>query len=595
MRITRLRATNFRGWADLDLRPRAHALVVGEPRAGRSDLVAALQRVLDPSSTRSQPTTNDIHQHQEPGSGTGGEGLRATALAGYADVEVTLADLPVDLEHEADGALEPLLDDGTVDTSGNAAATASLGLRLAYRVSYDANTDSLEHQVFYPALSEPSAAKYRRVPTAVRRLVPAVFLDSTRPLQLRAEGLLRRLISDNDPEAASGALHALETEVTQAASTLSSSAVIEGILDALVDQSGPARRLGDGPVSAADIQFLPEDGSLAGLLRAFQPVLRLDSAGPLPLASHGSTTSAVLSAAEALLLAASTGGALIIGDDLGEGLDGPTTEHLAAALRRGAHQVWLTTRRPDVARAFETSELIRLTRHTGDRRVHQIAPPTDRKEAGVHRHVQGQLLPALTATAVAISEGRHDLSTLSAADRYRLAPDLPLAAHGLRLISADAGSGGGTTQIPLVAKLAKQLGYRVVALVDGDPAKHAGGVLAIIENECDALVRLPDSMAVERAITAGATASQIRNAAAVLLEFGQTDPTIGKADADVPDAVMKLLHSKGLHEQFLAALIDETGALPPVLDNALEGVALASSPGYSGPKRIDLVDPTATA
>ncbi len=595
MRITKLRVTNFRGWADLDLRPRAHALVVGEPRAGRSDLVAALQRVLDPSSTRSQPTTNDIHQQQVPSSGADGAGITDVELATFAEVEVTLADLPSDLEQEADGALEPLLDDGTVDTSGNSAATAPLGLRLAYRVSYDAPSDGLEHRVYYPALSDPSADRFNRVPTAVRRLVPVVFLDSSRPLQLRAEGLLRRLVSDNDPAAATHALHALETEVTQAASALSSSSAIEGILNALVDQSGPARRLGDGPISAADIQFLPEDGSLAGLLRAFQPVLRLDSAGPLPLASHGSTTSAVLSAAEALLLAASTGGALIIGDDVGEGLDGPTTEHLAGALRGGAHQVWLTTRRPDVARAFETSELIRLTRHTGDRRVHQVAPPIDRKEAGVHRHVQGQLLPALTATTVAVSEGRHDLSALSAADRRRVPPDLPLAAHGVRLISADAGSGGGTTQIPLVANLAKQLGYRVVALVDGDPAKHADEVLSIIENACDALVRLPDSMAIERAITAGATAGQIRSASAVFLEYGQPDPTNGKADADVPDAVMKMLHSKGLHEQFLGALVDETGSLPPILGNALAGVALTSSPRYPGPKRIDLADPTATA
>lgn len=595
MRITRLRAINFRGWADLDLRPRAHALVVGEPRAGRSDIVTALQRVLDPMSTRSQPTTNDIHQHQASASGIDGHGIADVALASYAEVEVTLADLPVDLEQEADGALEPLLDDGTVDTSGNSAATAPLGLRLSYRVSYEATTDSLEHRVYYPALSDPSAGRFNRVPTTVRRLVPVVFLDSSRPLQLRAEGLLRRLVSDNDPEAATNALHALESEVIRAAAALSSSAAIEGILNALVDQGGPARRLGDGPVSAADIQFLPEDGSLAGLLRAFQPVLRLDSAGPLPLASHGSTASAVLSAAEALLLAASTGGALIIGDDVGEGLDGPTTEHLAGALRGGADQVWLTTRRPDAARAFETSELIRLTRHTGDRQVHQVAPPADRKEAGVHRHLQGQLLPALTATTVAVSEGRHDLSALSAADRRRVPPDLPLAAHGIRMISADAGSGGGTTQIPLVAKLAKQLGYRVVALVDGDPAKHAAGVLTIIENECDAFVRLPDSMAVERAITAGATAVHIRNAAAVFLEYGQADPTADKSDADVPDAVMKLLHSKGFHEQFLGAMFDETGALPPVLEGALAGVALVSSPGYTGPKRIDLPDPTASA
>lgn len=596
MRITRLRARNFRGWSDLDLKPRTHALVVGEPRAGRSDIVAALNRVLDPRSTRLQPTTNDIHQQVASGAAPSSQGPAAdavAALAGYAEVEVTLAELPVDLEQEADGAVEPLLSDGTVDDSGNAAATAPLGLRLAYRVSYDPATDALEHRVYYPAISSPSMDKFIRVPTAVRRLVPVIFLDASRPLQLRSEGLLRRLVTENDSEGAANALHTLETEVSHAASALSSNAAIEDVLNALVDESGPARRLGDGPVTAADIQFLPEDGSLAGLLRAFQPSLRLDASGPLPLASHGSTTSATLSAAEALLLATSTHGAVIIGDDIGEGMDGPTTEHLAAALRGSGHQVWLTTRRPDTARAFETSDLIRLTRHTGSRQVHQVAPPTDRKEAGVHRHIQGQLLPALTATSIAVSEGRHDLSALSAADRRQMPPDLPLAAQSIRLISADAGSGGGTTQIPLVAKLAKQLGYRVIAIVDGDPAKHAAPNLALIENECDALVRLPDSMAIERAITTGADPADIRAAAAVFLRYGQSDPTTGRSDEQVDDAVMKFLHSKGLHEQFLGALVDEVGHLPPVLAAVLANVSQTGDPRFSGPRRINLSSPTA--
>ncbi|TRW47436.1 hypothetical protein [Georgenia yuyongxinii] len=592
LHVTQLRAVDFRGWIDLDLRPRGHALVVGEPRAGRSDLVNALRRVLDPRSTRNQPSTVDIRQTLVAG---GSAGTTSVVVAPHAEVEVTLANLPNDVEQEADGALEPLLPDGTVDLSGNAGPGAPLGLRLAYRVDYDQATDSVEHRVYYPILSDPATDKFVRVPTAVRALLPVVFLDSARPLQLRAEGLLRRLVSDNDPLSSAAALHDLETEVAAAASALSANAAIEGVLDALVDDSGPARRLGDGPVTAKDIQFLPEDGSLAGLLRSFQPVLRLDDAGPLPMDSHGSTTTAVLSAAEALLLAASTGGAMIIGDDLGEGLDGPTTEHLASALRAGAAQVWITTRRADAARAFETAEIVRLTRHSGTRQVHQVQPPADRKEAGLHRHIQGQLLPALTATTIAVSEGRHDLSALGAADRRRTSPDMPLAAHGIRLISADTGSGGGTSQIPPVSKLARQLGYRVVALVDGDPAKHSAGVLTDIENECDALVRLPDNMAVERAILAGATAAQIRAAAAVFSDYGQPDPTLKKPDEDVPDAVMKLLHSKGLHEQFLDALLEETGTLPPVLVSALAAVSLCGHPGYSLLKRIDLTDPTATA
>lgn len=590
LRITRLRAVDFRGWHQLDLRPRGHVLAIGEPRSGRSDLMEALRRVLDPRSTRSQPTTADIRQSLPAGAPGS---TSSVVLAPHAEVEVTLADLPIDLEQEADGALEPLMADGTVDLSGSASPRAPLGLRLAYRVSYDIATDSIEHRVFYPILSDPSADKYVRVPAAVRSLLPVVFLDSARPLQLRAEGQLRRLVSDNDPVSAATALQTLEGDVVAAASALSANSAIQGVLDALVADTGPARRIGDGPVSGKDITFLPDDGSLAGLLRAFQPVLRLDGAGSLPLESHGSTTTAVLSAAEALLMAASSSGAVIVGDDLGEALDGPTTEHIANALRGAAAQVWLTTRRADAARAFETTELVRLTRHTGARLVHQVAAPVDRKEAGLHRHIHAQLLPALTATTVAVSEGRHDLSAFSAADRRRMSPDLPLAAHGIRLITADMDTGGGTGQIPQVAKLAHQLGYRVVALVDGDPAKKAGTVLADIENQSDALVRLPDNMAVERAILAGATAAQVRAAATVFSDYGQPDPTLGKPDKDVPNAVIKLLHRKGLHEQFLAALLEETGTLPPVMVNALTAVALCGHPDYSLQKRIDLIDPTA--
>jgi hypothetical protein len=255
----------------------------------------------------------------------------------------------------------------------------------------------------------------------------------------------------------------------------------------------------------------------------------------------------------------------------------------------------LTTRRADAARAFEVGELVRLTRHTGVRAVHVVDPPADRKEAVVHRHVQGQLLPALTATTVVICEGRHDLAAFSAADRRRTAPQLALAAHAIRIVSADTGSGGGTTQIPRVATLAKKLGYRVVALIDGDPEKTAADKVQEIEDACDVVVRLPDTMAIERAILAGATTAQLRTAAAIFAEFGQPDPTAGKEDNEVAKAVMKALHGNGLHEHFLGALHAVAGALPPVLNNALLIVALAGAPGYAGLKRINMTNPTTTA
>ena len=122
----------------------------------------------------------------------------------------------------------------------------------------------------------------------------------------------------------------------------------------------------------------------------------------------------------------------------------------------------------------------------------------------------------------------------------------------------------------------------------------AGSALTQIAAACDVVVRLPTSVAVERAILVGASVANIRAAATIFPTFGQPDPTLGKSDNDVAAAVTHLLHRKGLHEQFFTALVDETGALPPVMESALANVALCSSPTYAGPSRIDLADPTTT-
>jgi hypothetical protein len=65
MRVAELHIAGFRGWADLTLKPAGHTLIVGEPRAGRSDLIDALRRALDPDPTRNPPDEFDAFQpHQ---------------------------------------------------------------------------------------------------------------------------------------------------------------------------------------------------------------------------------------------------------------------------------------------------------------------------------------------------------------------------------------------------------------------------------------------------------------------------------------------------------------------------------------------------
>jgi len=619
MRISRLGLHNFRGWADLDLRPARHVLLAGVPRAGRSAIVLALTRLLDPASVRLQPALADIRQQgsapapadgEAPaadGSGNheasgGSEGdiefkptdAEAIAPVRCADVEVTLVELDAELEQLCEGFLEPLDADGQVDESGTAAPDAALGVRLAYRVTYDPSTDSLTSVVFFPVRSNPTTEQYARVPAAVRRALPVVVLDAARPLQLRAEGGLRRLVTEQNAAGATAAFRALEQAVAAATDALSADPTIAGTVDAVLQAGGLANHLAETPPTAAEVRFRPEDGSLSALLRAVQPALALDDAGLLTLPSHGSTAATVLAAAEALLLAASVEGAVILGDDFGDALDAATTEHLAAVLRARADQLWLTTRRPEVARAFGPGELVRLSRGASGRAHHLVPEPTDKKEVALRRLLHAQLLPALTAPMVAITEGVHDLTTYSAADRHRSATALPLSAAGVRLICADNGSGGGTGQIPRVANLARALGFRVIAVIDGDPVKRSAGVLGEIEAACDVVVRLPDSAAIEVALTAGVDVEIIRAAAAVLAVYGVPDPTVGKSDSDVSGAVVQLLHSKGLHEQFLDAVVDELGSVPPLLDAALIAVATAAGVASNGPMTIEVSPPTPT-
>ena len=74
MRIARVRLHLFRGYVDQVIMPSRHAVVVGEPRAGRSDLITGLRRALDPRSWSRTPDLSDLHRptpEQEEGAQDG--------------------------------------------------------------------------------------------------------------------------------------------------------------------------------------------------------------------------------------------------------------------------------------------------------------------------------------------------------------------------------------------------------------------------------------------------------------------------------------------------------------------------------------------
>jgi putative ATP-dependent endonuclease of the OLD family len=454
MRIARLQITGFRGFESFVLFTHEHVVVVGEPRAGRSDLVAALRRVLEPRNVMLRPSDWDVFRPlPEQPSPDDDEEQTATPLT---SVEISLLELAEETEQALQDRLELLS-----PTTGELADSdendeAELVIRLRYCLQYDPDEEQLGHWIEYPR----SGA---RVPRLERELLRAFILDRNPPLQLRAEGVLRHLASDPDPAALSETLQEFAEHIAHATQTLAESEEVQAALK-LIAKHGARRLLElDQSDPTAAIGFTAEDGSLAASLRAVQPTLDLDSAGALPLSAHGSTTAAIMAAAEASA-AARTGDAIVIADDFGDQLDAASGEYLAARLRRRSGQLWLTTRQPEVTRAFEATELLRLTRNTRGRQEFRLSESLNRKERLRRRHLFTLLGPAMSARTVVLLEGPHDMETYTTVSRRQFHDEskAPLSAYGMRLVPASAGGGeGGKQELPRIANLAAELGFAV--------------------------------------------------------------------------------------------------------------------------------------
>jgi putative ATP-dependent endonuclease of OLD family len=567
MRVARLRMTRFRGFEDATLRPQEHVVLVGEPRAGRSDAIVGLTRVLDHRSTSARPDPLDVHQP-------------AADEQLLTEVEVTLVDLGAELEQRFDQRLELIdLAFGDVVTQTEA-AHGVLGLRLCYRLRYDERAGIGEHWVDYPKDSEPDYDSFARVARVDREALPFLSIDRSRPLQLRAEGRFRALVGELDTAGLSQALQAFQTEVADATDHLSASnPVREGVRHVMQQGADLLLEVTDA-ASDQTVGFVTEDGSVAGLLRAVQPSLNINAVGPLPLASHGSTAVATLAVAEALATAA-VDGTVVVADDFGDDLDVAGAEYLAARLRVRAGQAWISTRRSDVVRAFPAEEIIRLTRSHGNRRHHQLQPTTDRKVRAARQQMQLLLLPAMTARAVGLLEGPHDLEGYSAvADRrLRASGTPPPAAHGVRLV-APIGD-GGKAQLPRLARLASDLGFHVKVVLDHDKPGEDAALVAELASLAQLVIRLPERVAVERALVLGLPKANVRTGLSDISHtFGLAVDVDALAEDEVVEATVEALKQKGgLHRPYIDAL--PPAPAPPLAVEVLDRL-VAPSPA-TGP------------
>ncbi|MEV6851227.1 hypothetical protein [Actinoplanes sp. NPDC051411] len=158
---------------------------------------------------------------------------------------------------------------------------------------------------------------------------------------------------------------------------------------------------------------------------------------------------------------------------------------------------------------------------------------------------------------MAIAEGPHDVAAYAAVDRLRLPAALPVSAFGVRIVCATGGD-GGITVIPHVAELGRDLGFRVIALIDHDKPHHQSGTeLKAVVNARDVVIRLPEKVAIEKAVLYGVPMDTVRAATAAVTDLlGISDPADGKADDTALNAVVSALHSSSFHEQLVDAAID---------------------------------------
>ncbi|MHB1733748.1 MAG: OLD family protein [Ferrimicrobium acidiphilum] len=571
MRIARIEITRFRGFESFVLVPREHVVVVGEPRAGRSDLIAALRKVLEPRSTMSRPSEWDVFRPLPAPLPPGGD-EEDEVTAPLTSIEISILELADETEQALQDRLELLSPTTGEPADKDENDDAKLGVRLRYCLQYNPDEEQLQHWIEYPK----SGARVHR---SERELLRAFVLDRNQPLQLRAEGALRHLANDPDPDAMSETLQEFAKNIAAATQTLAESDEVQAALN-LITQHGARRLLELDPTDpTAAIGFTAEDGSLAALLRAVQPTLDLDMAGVLPLSAHGSTTAAILAAAEASA-AAQASDAIVIADDFGDHLDAASGEYLAARVRRRAGQLWLATRQPEVPRAFEATELLRLTRSTGSRQAYQLSETPDRKERIRRRHLFTILGPAMSARTVVLLEGPHDMETYTTVSRrqFREEGKVPLSALGMRLVPASAGgSEGGKSELPKIAKLATELGLAVRIVLDHDKPGTDKDLIDELCEIAEMVVRLPERAAVERAIVDGLSSDELRQALDSINDDHDLKLDIDSIDNnDLADkSVWALKQKGGLHRPFIDAL--PAGTTPPLAAAVLKQIK-ASAP-----------------
>jgi putative ATP-dependent endonuclease of the OLD family len=579
MRVVQINYRRFRGFRTLEIKPRGHVLLVGEPRAGRSDALEGLSRVLGYGTVRvGDPDELDFYNSD---------------TTQRAEVEATLADLGVELEQLFfdylefwDVEEEALIDELDAADELDDEKVISV-VRLCYRIEWDDGEGAARDWVDFSKSSDPAAGIFTRLNRTEREALPFVGWNAPgRVLSLAPRAAFRALVDAAPGDDLEEALDELVSSLEEAGAELATVEQVSTALEAVIEPWRQSLDIGDAP--AKDIvSFLPEGGVVAAILRSLAPAMTLPKAPDgFPLARHGATTQALAFHGQVIARAAST--AVVAFDDFGDRIDAASARHSASLLRKRSAQLWLATRVPQVADAFSPDEIVRFSwTTTGRRTLNYGERPESKAERLAARHLSTQIMPAMSAAAVVIVEGPHDRQALEALQEKLLVETgaLGLAAHRIALIDAAAAEGaGGTGAVVRLADAAVEFGFRTAVVLDQDRAEQAAAELEAAREASDAVIRLPDGFAIERALCDGLSDDVIADALRSLVEAFAVhvhdgwESLTGRPLRQA--AVRALKQSGGMHAEFVAALPE--GEIPTAARAIIEAAIEAGTGRVNG-------------
>jgi hypothetical protein len=217
MYIRQLNIRHFRGFSDILLKPNGNVVLMGEPGAGRSDLINAISKILDSGVIRAGGTTElDFHQ-------------RNTAQP--IEISIVIGGLGSDLEQHFFDYLEVwnIKDGELIEESETPDDATSQNhewvLRLAYRGQWLADQERCDEIVYYPKYSDPTSQSFRRASIAdIGRLgFTLLHYESGRILDLGSRSTFRKIVQRSPGDDFTAALSGYVDKIADAAAQFTAS------------------------------------------------------------------------------------------------------------------------------------------------------------------------------------------------------------------------------------------------------------------------------------------------------------------------------------------------------------------------------------